>query len=367
MSVFTPTPRHKETKTHRYYIMIKYDNQRKTYFVQYKVKDVLTGKWHTTCKRGFKLKRDAVEYEAKLNIDKQTKSPTKTFREMIVLWEDNIQSSSASRKQHQEHFEIRCSELLDKPMNKISKADLITWRNTLSNSSYSTKTKNKTMTFVKAVFKFANEIYNIPNVAVVLKPFKRTDDEILNSEMEVWTIAEYNQFRESIDNRLYQIYFDTLFWSGARRGEIIALQCDDLFEGYISIHASQRDSTSGLKPTKTKTNRKVRIDTELQAELQELKDYYKVGYLFGGDTPLSPTTISRYFNKGIKVSGVKPIRLHDLRHSHATMLINSGVNIVAVSKRLGHADIETTLKTYTHLLQDTENELINTIERKKHE
>ncbi len=346
--------------------MIKYDNQRKTYFVQYKVKDVLTGKWHTTCKRGFKLKREAVEYESQLNLNKQTKAPTKTFRDMISLWEDNIQSSVASRKQHKEHFEIRCSELLDKPINKITKAELIEWRNTLANSKYSTRTKNKAMALVKAVFRFANEVYNIPNIAIVLKPFKKTDDEILNGEMQVWTIEEYNKFRDSVDSRLYQIYFDTLFWTGARRGEIIALQCNDLYEGYISIHASQRDSTTGLKPTKTKTNRKVRIDTELQAELNELKEYYKVGYLFGGDTALSPTTIGRYFSKGIEDSKVKPIRLHDLRHSHATMLINNGVNIVAVSKRLGHADIETTLKTYTHLLQDTENELMNTIERKKH-
>ena len=64
------------------------------------------------------------------------------------------------------------------------------------------------------------------------------------------------------------------------------------------------------------------------------------------------------FKKAIKASGVKNIRLHDLRHSHATILINNGVNIVAVSKRL---DIETTLKTYTHLLSDTNKELIDKI------
>ena len=67
------------------------------------------------------------------------------------------------------------------------------------------------------------------------------------------------------------------------------------------------------------------------------------------------------FKKAIKASGVKNIRLHDLRHSHATILINNGINIVAVSKRLGHADIETTLKTYTHLLSDTNKELIDKI------
>ncbi len=346
--------------------MIGYDEKRKTYYVQYKIKDNLNGKWHTTMKRGFKLKREAVEYEAQLKLHKHDKTTvSKTFSDMVELWENNIESSSASRTQHKEHFEIRFKDFYNKPIDKITKAQLIEWRNNLSSSSYSTKTKNKTITFVKAVFKFANEIYNIPNVALVLKPFKKTDKEIMNSEMEVWSVEEYKQFSSAIENKLYKTYFDTLFWTGARRGEIIALQCNDLHEGYISIHQSQRDGKTGLKPTKTKSNRKVRIDSELQTELQALKDKYKTGYLFGGESSLSPTTIARHFEKGIKDSGVKPIRLHDLRHSHATFLINSGANIVAVSKRLGHSNIDTTLRTYTHLLQETENELMQKIEENK--
>ena len=67
------------------------------------------------------------------------------------------------------------------------------------------------------------------------------------------------------------------------------------------------------------------------------------------------------FKKAIKESCVKPIRLHDLRHSHATILINEGVNIVAVSKRLGHTDINQTLKTYTHLLKNTDEQMMETI------
>ena len=85
--------------------------------------------------------------------------------------------------------------------------------------------------------------------------------------------------------------------------------------------------------------------------------------MFGGKTGLSVTTIDRYFKDAIKKSGVKPIRLHDLRHSHATILINNGVNIVAVSKRLGHASVEQTLKTYTHLLKDTNEGMMNKINK----
>ena len=81
-------------------------------------------------------------------------------------------------------------------------------------------------------------------------------------------------------------------------------------------------------------------------------------FLFGGDTSLPITSIDREFKQGIKLSGVKPIRLHDLRHSHATNLINNGANIVAVSKRLGHSSPNITLAIYTHLLKKSEDELI---------
>ncbi len=84
-------------------------------------------------------------------------------------------------------------------------------------------------------------------------------------------------------------------------------------------------------------------------------------YVFGGYVGLAPSTIDRVFKKAIKLSGVKPIRLHDLRHSHASWLINSGVNIVAVSKRLGHTNIEQTLRTYTHLLEFTDQNMMQKI------
>ena len=94
----------------------------------------------------------------------------------------------------------------------------------------------------------------------------------------------------------------------------------------------------------------IAIDAKLEADLMPLMDV-PGPFLFGGDRSLPINSVQRYFTQAIKDSGVPPIRLQDLRHSHATLLINSGVNIVAVSRRLGHASIEQTLTTYTHLLQ----------------
>ena len=79
--------------------MIGYDKERKTYFVQYQVKDPLTGKWSTKKKRGFKLKRDAAQYEASVKIEKTNTAPKITFLEMNDLYEKSFQISSG-QSQH---------------------------------------------------------------------------------------------------------------------------------------------------------------------------------------------------------------------------------------------------------------------------
>ena len=351
--------------------MVKQDEKTGKWYVKYNYKDHVTGKWKSNFKRGFKLKREAVEYEAKMKTESSevkegAVSSSIKFSDVAKLWEDTLESSEVSRRHHAEHFTIRFSDLYDKPIKKITKEQLISWRNELSEKDYSTKTKNTTISYVRSVFRFASDVYGIQNNSIVLRNIKETKEEIM-SKMQVWTVEEFNRFAQCVDNEIYRIFFTTLFWTGARRGEIIALQCSDLDEETrtIYIHASQRNMTTGLQPTKTGETRRVQVDNELYEQLLKLKHTYKTGYLFGGSDPLRPTSIDRYFQSGIEISGVKKIRLHDLRHSHATILINSGVNIVAVSKRLGHADINQTLKTYTHLLQDTNEKMMAEIERMK--
>ena len=87
-------------------------------------------------------------------------------------------------------------------------------------------------------------------------------------------------------------------------------------------------------------------------------DFSDSWFIFGGDSPLAENSITRHKDKAVKLSGVRRIRLHDFRHSHASNLIADGVNIVAVSKRLGHKDISITLNTYNHLFEKNNEELI---------
>lgn len=342
------------------------DSKRGTWYVSYKEKDPVTGKYVHHSKRGFKTKKEASKWEHDIQHPEAAK-PVKsklTFHEVADQWADYIQASSESRRQHREHFQYRFAKYYDEPIGDISKLDLTLWRNELAKTSWTTTTKNMTICYVRSVFAFASEMYDIPNVSTVLKRLKKTNEEIMNDESSVWTPEEFELFSNCIEDRTYKAFFQFLYWTGCRRGEAIALQKGDISDHFVLIRYSQRDSTTGLRPTKTKQIRKIEIDDTLWQDIQPLIEE-NGPYLFGGVRALSPTSIDRYFRAGIEASGVSKIRLHDLRHSHATWLINNGVNIVAVSKRLGHSTIEQTLKTYTHLLENSDQQMMDKINQNR--
>lgn len=339
------------------------DKERGTWYISFQRKDPITGKSKTTKKRGFKTKREAIIAEKDLFLSDE-KTSSVTFAEMVKLWEDHAQATPLVRQKHREHFEKRFPYYND-PIESLTKPILSRWRaNLAQDDSFSTTTKNLTITHVKAVFRFAHEIYDLPDTASFLTRLRSTDEEAMK-EFEVWTVEEFNQFIKCVTHPVYKVYFCFLYWTGCRRGEAIALQKADVRDHEATIKYSQRLQSTGLKPTKKRNVRTVRIDDVLWEQMQPLLET-EGDYVFGGTSGLSPNAIDNVFRKAIAESGVKKIRLHDLRHSHATWLINNGVNVVAVSKRLGHKDISTTLNTYTHLLESTDNGMMEKINEEKH-
>lgn len=337
-----------------------YKDKNNTWYYSIQRKDPITGKYKHLHKRGFATKKEATKALMALEMSTAAKSSA-TVREMIVLWEDHSQSSKQTRQKHREHFERRFTEYLDKPIDSLSKPILSRWRaNLAENDKYSTTTKNRTISYVKSLLRFAHDVYDIPTNTEVLKSLEKTDEEALKEaekEMMVWTPQEFSQFQRCVEDEVYKLFFEFLFWTGCRRGEAIALQKKDFANHSAMIRYSQRSQKEGLKPTKKRAIRSVALDDVTWDHLQPLLDTDGT-YLFGGLTGLPPETITRKFHKAIKESGVKRITVHSLRHSHASWLINNGVNILAVSKRLGHKDVSTTLRVYTHLLEQTDNDMM---------
>ena len=323
------------------------------------------GKRRHTCKRNFKTKREAQRFE----ID---------FRDGLIItsnlkFEEALESYKKDKKTNRkqstnDEIERICNDYFS-CLNNIYIKDLKlrhyqSIKENLSESNLSTSYKNKILTIGKSISKFISIHFETSDVARGLTKFKNFD---LRKEMQTWDLKEFKLFLSYVDREIYHDLFYILYFSGARIGEIRALYKDDFQSSYLNISKSIRHAKDGVTTPKNQYSvRRINLDSksiEIVKKYQSLKGQY----LLGNDTPLSESSVGRIFRGYIKevqkdYPDFKQLRIHDLRHSHATLLINNGANIVAVSKRLGHANIEITLKTYTHLFQENEIKLLEVIE-----
>lgn len=187
--------------------------------------------------------------------------------------------------------------------------------------------------------------------------------------METWGEAEIHHFLESVkDTDYYPVFFLALY-SGMRRSELLGLRwCDvDLLYSTISVCQSLHVLKGGkviIRQPKTASGRRsialspscvlMLTDYRLQKESEgillgvSLKDTDLVFSSAG--KPMLPATVSHAWRKMVRKAGLKPIRLHDSRHSHASMMLKLGVHPKVVSERLGHSSIQITLDVYSHIL-----------------
>lgn len=333
------------------------------YYV-YKVRNPITNKVSWRKKRGFETKREAQHAEADAQRLTQDTSGELTFKEMSEKYMDSIESSDTMRQIKRTHFLQRFSDYYELPIKKITPLQLDAWRAELSkNDNYAFRTKNTTVQYVRAVFNYANKFYGLPAIDHVLKPLKKPRE--IQEEKQVWTVDEFNVFIRNVDIEIYRKFFIFLYWTGCRRGEAMALHHDDIniTECTVNIAKSIKHFSNGELPTKTGKPRIINLTGIVIDEIKPLLEI-KGTYIFGGERTLPITNIQREFAKAKKKSKQinQNVTIHGLRHSFATNAINNGCNIIAVSKYLGHSKIDITLNTYSHLLKQTDDEMMRIIQ-----
>ena len=336
-----------------------YKDKNGTYTVRFYANDEIGQQRKQIKKRGFGTRREAVQWEAKAKAEKYTAKSSVSFWDIFQKQLDN-NDTSANTRYIKERWVSTYFPYCDTSIEKISKADLVKWRNKLKEAGLSARTMNRGLQYVRSVFRFYSTIYGGIDTGAALKSYKLTKAD--KTEMKIWTPEEFNRFAEAVENPVLRAYFIFMFWTGCRRGEGIAITKDCFTGNRCHIYRSMRYENLGFMPLKTESSeRTITIDRNTMEILKPWIDQADP-FVFGGVHPISATTIYYAFKQGIKDSGVSPIRLHDLRHSHASYLLNNGANILAVSKRLGHATITQTLETYAHLMQDTEEKMVEIIE-----
>lgn len=323
------------------------------------------GKQRHTHKRGFKTKRAAQRYE--LDFRDGLKSPVNIKYEQAQESFLNDKKTNRKKSTNDELSRI-CSdyfsELLSIKVEDLKIKHYQQIKDNLAQTDLSISYKNKIITILKSISKYISLHYEVADSARGITRFRSYE---VRKEMQTWTPHEFYLFQEHVDREIYKDLFHTLYFSGARIGEIRALYKDDLVNSTISITKSIRHKKDGVTtPKNSYSIRKVSLDS-VTSEILTKYASMKGQFLFGNEKPLSESSVGRVFRHFQKIAQknhpeLKQLRLHDLRHSHATVLINKGANIVAVSRRLGHANVEITLKTYTHLFKESEIKLIEILE-----
>lgn len=265
---------------------------------------------------------------------------------------------------------------LDCFVDEITTNDYLEYQYKINNLNISYKYK-KTIHYTNvALLNYCIKFFDLEkNVASIVGNFKNTE---IKKQLDVWTNKEFKKFLKSIKKEDYQykILFKFLFYTGCRLGEALALNWNDINKNQISINKTiTKECINGkrlITTPKTKTsNRIILIDIFLRYDLYKLKKHYltinennfsKNNFVFGNLKPLAPTTIERKKNNYCKLANVKQIRLHDFRHSHSTILYNSGIAVKLITDRLGHSDIGITLNTYIHILDKDKKRVLKTLD-----
>jgi integrase len=230
---------------------------------------------------------------------------------------------------------------------------------------------NKMLSYLRLFFDFCISVDALPEDKNPARKVKRVKNNREDKEMQIWTLEEFNKFNSEISDTEYKALFTFLYMSGARIGEALALKWSDYDGRGVKIHSSLSRCAKGkqaYKIVKTKTKngkRYVALPFSLIDKIDALKSYRDLfdnrddaDFIFGGKLPLDYWRVGQIKNKYCKISGVKKIRLHDLRHSHASYLISKGCDVVSVSRRLGHGRASITLDVYAHVVSDNQDEIV---------
>lgn len=358
-------------------------------------KDQKTGKWYFygKCKkdgvfknykkRGFKTKREAVLAEEKFLLELTRSQNNITLSQLMDKYLANAktQVKESTVDNNQGALKKWVRKFGDMYVSEITRAELQDFVDELD-ARYSKR-------YVEKIFYCGNTMFNYgltkelidKNPLTGVERDKRPNE--MKKEMLFWEPDEFEKFIANVDDIMWKTFFSTLYMMGIRRGECIALTWKDIdfVKKTMSIYktSSAKQRNKKVKYTTPKTKNSYRIITIPDALLSLLKEWKSVestfsgfsedSFVFGNDLPLPAENIRRTFIRYVDLTNeklkdkekIQQIRIHDLRHSHASYLINNmekGFSDYDIAKRLGDT-LETLHNTYAHWFKTKDSKIID--------
>lgn len=330
-----------------------------------------TGSQQHKCKRGFDTKKDAQLFERNF-LAKECNDPDIRFKELAEDYlediEPRIKPSTYHLKQHIIHKNI-IPYFAQMKVSEITPAVVRKWHSELL-SYCSTKGKPYSQTYLKnmnnqlsSIFNYATRFYNLPvNPCTIAGSIGKNRAD----EMHIWTLDEFNTFIQFEESEPFRLAYELLYYSGLREGEFLALTPNDILleKAAISVNKTYmviKGKEYTLTPKTPKSRRIVTIPASLYAETIKYVKEHRIQpeeRIF----MITKSQLLNEFHDVTKKAGLPQIRIHDLRHSHAALLIQMDRNIKEISARLGHESVKTTLDIYAHMYPGTDDELAGSLD-----
>lgn len=275
----------------------------------------------------------------------------------------------------------------DQRIDRLNAKRMQSWKDTILHMECCQTTRKNIYAEFRALLNYGVRLeYLSKNPLLSVGNFRDNDFIPPKDKLHYYTPEQFIQFISAArdaaeqENSLaawgYYVFFSIAYYTGMRKGEIHALRWSDIEGDTINVRRSITQKLKGgdieTAPKNKSSYRTLQIPQPLREILKQHKSRQQQYQAFsedfricGGERCLRDTSIA---NKNIQLAdaaGLPHIRIHDFRHSHASLLANEGINIQEIARRFGHAKIEQTWNTYAHLYPREEERAIQILDRVK--
>ncbi len=274
-------------------------------------------------------------------------------------------------------------------INKYTSKDNEYFRNYMENSNYKLQYKNKLHNIMNGILDIAVNKYGLDkNYERITGSFtERNEKEIKDQEkIKYITYDDFIVVLNNVNDEFYKLIYFVLFYTGMRKGELMALNWNDIDFDNSLIKVSKtytnktREGTYKITNTKNLQNRVIELDSETKNKLfnyfkkqKRLDNFSMNDFVFGGNKPISTTTLRNKWEKAFDGTQIQYIKIHELRHSHVSFLSNEYVKkgntdttkfFLKMANRMGHT-LKVMMETYMHLFPGFQSEIVSLIEDTK--
>lgn len=327
----------------------------------------------------------ALEAQLLRGIKEETPSGRMTVQELyneyIAAKKHEVRETSLAKTENRLKLYI-LPYCKDAKIDKLDASTLTKWKNTLSESGLAISTRRGAYGEFRAMMNFAVRTGRLQkNPLSLVGNFKDAYETNPQEKLHYYTADQFKKYitiarknASTITEWGYYVFFSIAYYTGARKGEINALKWSDIDGNIMHIRRSIAQKLKGgdrETPPKNKTSYRslqmprplIDILTEHKERQKSLKHFSDDFRVCGGPVCLRDTSIDKANRQFAKEAELPHIRIHDFRHSHASLLANEGINIQEIARRLGHAKIEITWNTYSHLYPREEERAVEVLNK----